>query len=57
MCCVNARCWLALGVEFGARMISIDGKQIKLQIWDTVRWHEFVNSVSWQCLVVYWYDT
>lgn len=24
-------------VEFGARMISIDGKQIKLQIWDTVR--------------------
>jgi GTPase SAR1 family protein len=25
------------GVEFGARMISIDGKQIKLQIWDTVR--------------------
>ena len=25
-----------LGVEFGARMINIDGKQIKLQIWDTV---------------------
>lgn len=25
------------GVEFGARMITIDGKQIKLQIWDTVR--------------------
>lgn len=24
------------GVEFGARMITIDGKQIKLQIWDTV---------------------
>jgi hypothetical protein len=24
------------GVEFGARMISIDHKQIKLQIWDTV---------------------
>ena len=24
------------GVEFGARMINIDGKQIKLQIWDTV---------------------
>lgn len=23
------------GVEFGARMITIDGKQIKLQIWDT----------------------
>jgi hypothetical protein len=25
-----------VGVEFGARMITIDGKQIKLQIWDTV---------------------
>ena len=25
-----------LGVEFGARMITIEGKQIKLQIWDTV---------------------
>lgn len=27
---------LSTGVEFGARMITIDGKQIKLQIWDTV---------------------
>lgn len=27
---------LIIGVEFGARMITIDGKQIKLQIWDTV---------------------
>ena len=26
---------LTIGVEFGARMISIDNKQIKLQIWDT----------------------
>lgn len=24
---------LTIGVEFGARMITIDGKQIKLQIW------------------------
>ena len=24
-------------MEFGARMVNIDGKQIKLQIWDTVR--------------------
>ena len=24
------------GVEFGARMVTIDGKQVKLQIWDTV---------------------
>lgn len=36
-------CWQVLnlilltGVEFGARMITIDGKQVKLQIWDTVR--------------------
>uniref|UniRef100_A0A8C5YSZ1 Uncharacterized protein n=1 Tax=Marmota marmota marmota TaxID=9994 RepID=A0A8C5YSZ1_MARMA len=29
---------LTIGVEFGARMITIDGKQIKLQIWDTVTW-------------------
>ena len=28
--------FLLIGVEFGARMITIDGKQIKLQIWDTV---------------------
>ena len=26
---------LTIGVEFGARMVSIDGKNIKLQIWDT----------------------
>lgn len=37
----NTLFWLKLlfnisGVEFGARMITIDGKQIKLQIWDTV---------------------
>ena len=28
--------FIVAGVEFGARMITIDGKQIKLQIWDTV---------------------
>lgn len=28
---------LTIGVEFGARMISVDNKNIKLQIWDTVR--------------------
>ena len=27
---------LTIGVEFGARNIDIDGKAIKLQIWDTV---------------------
>lgn len=28
---------LTIGVEFGARNVTIDGKPIKLQIWDTVR--------------------
>lgn len=27
---------LTIGVEFGARMVHIDGRPIKLQIWDTV---------------------
>ena len=27
---------VTIGVEFGARMINVDGKNIKLQIWDTV---------------------
>merc|ERR1711998_623782 len=30
-----------IGVEFGARMITIDGKQIKLQIWDTAGQESF----------------
>lgn len=33
---INSALSLCVGVEFGARMITIDGKQIKLQIWDTV---------------------
>lgn len=32
-----ARHDLTIGVEFGARMITIDGKQIKLQIWGEFR--------------------
>ena len=36
---MNICCFL--GVEFGARMITIDGKQIKLQIWDTVSNYAF----------------
>ncbi|KIH48184.1 Ras family protein, partial [Ancylostoma duodenale] len=28
-------------VEFGARMVTIDGKQIKLQIWDTAGQESF----------------
>ncbi|OWM71489.1 hypothetical protein CDL15_Pgr005676 [Punica granatum] len=27
---------LTIGVEFGARMVTIDGRPIKLQIWDTI---------------------
>jgi Ras-related protein Rab-2A len=34
------------GVEFGARMVTIDGKQIKLQIWDTVRFPTDLFSVD-----------
>merc|ERR1712066_940409 len=32
---------LTIGVEFGARMITIDGKAIKLQIWDTAGQESF----------------
>ncbi|XP_006860147.1 PREDICTED: ras-related protein Rab-2A-like [Chrysochloris asiatica] len=31
------------GVEFGARMVTIDGKQIKLQIWDTAGQESFCS--------------
>merc|ERR1712199_65665 len=32
---------LTIGVEFGARMITIDEKNIKLQIWDTAGQESF----------------
>jgi len=32
---------LTIGVEFGARIVNIDGKQIKLQIWDTAGQESF----------------
>ena len=32
---------LTIGVEFGARLISLDGKQVKLQIWDTAGQESF----------------
>jgi len=32
---------LTIGVEFGSRMISIDNRQIKLQIWDTAGQESF----------------
>lgn len=42
---------LTIGVEFGARMITIDGKQIKLQIWDTViQIHNLVHESNKQTL-------
>jgi hypothetical protein len=28
----------SISVEFGTRFVMVDGKQIKLQIWDTVSW-------------------
>lgn len=34
---------LTIGVEFGARMITIDNKPIKLQIWDTVCFSLFLT--------------
>ena len=37
---------LTIGVEFGARMITIDNKQVKLQIWDTVTPRPPLNSPS-----------
>ena len=38
---------LTIGVEFGARMINIEGKQIKLQIWDTVSEAFYVSSICY----------
>eukprot|EP00049_Salpingoeca_infusionum_P017458 m.353035 g.353035 ORF g.353035 m.353035 type:complete len:216 (-) comp16670_c0_seq1:920-1567(-) len=32
---------LTIGVEFGARTVTIDGKQIKLQVWDTAGQESF----------------
>lgn len=32
---------LTIGVEFGARMVTIDDKQVKLQIWDTAGQESF----------------
>jgi ABC-type uncharacterized transport system ATPase component len=49
---------LTIGVEFGARLITIDSQQIKLQIWDTVRkacdilWyiHLFAHMIYESCV-------
>lgn len=37
---------LTIGVEFGARMVDIDTRQIKLQIWDTVRRRRYLHMTS-----------
>ena len=42
---------LTIGVEFGARMINIEGKQIKLQIWDTVSTSCFLHMLC--CYVLF----
>lgn len=44
---------LTIGVEFGARMITIDNKPIKLQIWDTVSYLSFIHfcNLLWKFLV------
>lgn len=44
---------LTIGVEFGARMITIDNKPIKLQIWDTVSLY-FDYFISINDSVVYY---
>ena len=45
--------FIVAGVEFGARMITIDGKQIKLQIWDTVSIAELQFYVGTKSTVVF----
>ena len=37
---------LTIGVEFGARMVNIDQKQIKLQIWDTAGQEAFAPIIK-----------
>ena len=46
--CVTFVCFhhMPSGVEFGARMINIDGKQVKLQIWDTVSKHFDIKTCN-----------
>ncbi|VDN31083.1 unnamed protein product [Gongylonema pulchrum] len=49
---------LTIGVEFGARMITIDSKQIKLQIWDTAgefMHHHFIGQESFRSITRSYY--
>lgn len=43
---------LTIGVEFGARMITIDNKPIKLQIWDTVSLFLQIKAFMFICLLL-----
>lgn len=50
---------LTIGIEFGSRTVTIDGKQVKLQIWDTAGQEKF-RSITRSyyrgaagCLLVY----
>lgn len=52
----NSSISLFVGVEFGARMITIDGKQIKLQIWDTVIYLHIFNETNRKVLYVVFRD-
>lgn len=47
---------LFVGVEFGARMITIDGKQIKLQIWDTVIYMHIFMKTNRKVLYMVFHD-
>lgn len=42
---------LTIGVEFGARLVTIDNQQIKLQIWDTVSSETFLSLFN---LIMEW---
>lgn len=52
----NTNIKFVTGVEFGARMITIDGKQIKLQIWDTVSKLKYCYYASILILVKHLYN-
>lgn len=34
---------LTIGVEFGAKMVEIDGRDVKLEIWDTAGQETFLS--------------
>jgi GTPase SAR1 family protein len=38
---------VTIGVEFGSFVIKIDGKIVKLQIWDTVRYLIVLRKEAW----------